>query len=165
MRRSLFVAGALVIVVGLAVVAYTQLTVQTVPIPEDPSGEVVSGFHVVSVAHVTVRWSGGLSTTVVHMFSCSDPTCANPTDEIGNGTGAAGSFVVPVDASHSYELNTTGGPPVNGSLTISGLTNLTLIGVTLMATGGVLAGWSWRGRRVRVTERPETSQDPPDDVA
>ncbi|MCI4317904.1 MAG: hypothetical protein L3J96_05140 [Thermoplasmata archaeon] len=144
MRRALFLAAIVVVVIGLAVVAYTQLTVVTIPIPQDPSAEIVSGFTIVGSAKASVHWSGGISSTVVQLYRCTDAACADPGTPIINGSGASGSVTFPIAAGTSYEINTTGGPPVNGSLTISGLTNLGVIGLILVASGVVLVAWSFR---------------------
>ncbi|MGI0131938.1 MAG: hypothetical protein ACREDK_02400 [Thermoplasmata archaeon] len=151
MRWGLLVAAIGVIVVSLALIAYTQLTVSAVPIPADPSGEIIGGLHVLGTQTATVHWWGGVPATVVHFFVCSNPTCHGPngTTEVSRGSGAAGALEATVTSTGIYEINTSGGPPVNGSVQLSGITSLTLIGLILLATGGVLAVWSLRRSRSR----------------
>lgn len=149
MRRGVLVAAAGLIAISLAVIAYTQTTVTPVPIPEDPGGEIVGGFPVLGTQTVTVHWWGGIASTVVHFFVCSDPICSGPnsTRELASGRGPAGALTAHVSAAGVYEVNTSNGPPVNGSLQLTGLTSLSLLALLLLGTGIVLAAWSFRRRR------------------
>lgn len=142
----------MVALLGLAAVVYTQEITTPVTIPDDPQGEIIGGFHVLGTDTAILHWWGGLPSTVVRLYVCFDPTCHGPnaTREIAQGSGATGSISAPVDSLDAYEINTTDGPALHGSIQLSGLTSLSLIGGILLATGAVVAVWSLRPAR-----RPE----------
>lgn len=156
MRRAVLVAGIVIALAGLVLVVYTQEVTSPVEIPGDPQGEVLGGFHVLGAETATLRWWGGLASTVVRFYVCFNPVCHGPnsTREVAEGSGASGSLSATVDSSGVYEVNTTGGPALHGSVQVSGLTGLALIGMMILATGGGVGLWSLRRARPAGRRRP-----------
>ena len=156
MRRAVLVAGVVIALAGALLVIYTQEATSPVAIPGDPQGEILGGFHVLGTDTATLRWWGGLPSTIVRFYVCFNPVCHGPnsTREVAQGSGASGSITATVDSSGVYEVNTTGGPALHGSIQLSGLTSLALIGTMIIATGGGVALWSLRRARRAAHPRP-----------
>lgn len=145
LRRSL---GIVVVVLGLLLVAlpFTGLIAQVQNAPEMSSGFAAPFTPAIfGGGTLKVSWTGAGPNTVVTVYDCpGDTSCGSAHDfgsltTVASGNGASGSLSASVTGGTTYliaEQGTTGG--LNVSMTVSGLTILTIIAVAVVVVGLVL---------------------------
>jgi hypothetical protein len=162
MRRGLFVAGIVVLVLGI-VLAGASLAIQamstSVSIPAGSADQLTpSG---IGSTSVSISWSGADSSTTVYLISGS-PTCSSPSGIVAHGAGASGSFSASLSSGTTYQLYAcNSGAPValNASYTTSGISILLLIGIIVAVIGVVI---TVLGLRARPKAKPSPAEPAPE---
>lgn len=162
MRRGLVVAGAVVLVAGLLLFAFSMAVTTTVSIPVFPQEQVLQGIHAFGSATMQVHWNGGVAASVVHVFRCTLANCSTGGDEVGNATGAAGTMAVGVVGGASYALSVTGPPAkVSASINLIGITPIGLVGFVVLLVGVGFLVVAFRKSRTPSATRPSPPATPP----
>ncbi len=178
MRRGRFIAGVVLLLIGILILVASLLP----PPSQDitiPAGAVLSLHNTrYSATTLEVSWSNQPSNMIVYLVS-TNPTpsaCSSPTGVVANGTGASGSFSASLGADavdYVYGCAGTSFQSVAISYTQSGGVNLGEIAGGVLAAFGVLLvvlglrripgeepGYSISGPPVRVAP-PQLAAPPP----
>src|SRR5271156_2016905 len=91
MRKGLLITGIILLVIGLASIAYPLTVGAPVTIPAFPS-QIGPIPPIVGSGTYTVTWSGGTSSTYVVLYQCLSSACSSVGAILANGTGASGSI-------------------------------------------------------------------------
>jgi uncharacterized membrane protein len=165
MRKGLLVVGVILLVIGIGLAAYSQVgSSQTVTIPAEPN-VLVPTFNILSPATVSVSWSGAAAGTVVELFQCTDSTCSAIASVVANATGSSGSFSGTVSPGNHYGLTVIGSQAVSATVTTTGITYLTVIGIVLAVIGAILAILSLRRSKQPAANSTSSGPTPVEGVA
>lgn len=156
MRKGLFIAGIVVLVIGvlclvggyLVVSAPSSVTISCGSAGCSPVGTLSTNG--VSGATLSVSWSGADPSTAVYFTTVGNaaPTCSSPTGVVGHGSGASGSFSASMTSGTNYYLYACG--PASSAVTLSytavGLSYLMLIGIVLLVIGAIITVLGFRAK-------------------
>jgi hypothetical protein len=150
MRRGLFIAGVVVLVLGLLIFVGDYAYIS------QPSTVTVGGGSVdeltpsgVGATQLSVSWSGGSSNTEVYLTT-STPSCPNSGSNVATGSGASGSFSASLASGSTYGLYFCTGGAVSSSSSISvtttatGFTWFMVIGIAIAVIGAIIAVLGYR---------------------
>ena len=165
MRRGLFIAGLVVLVLGVLLLAggYYLVTAPTsVSItPCNGSGSCSEGTLTttgVGTASFSVSWSGASASTVVYLTTTpiASSSCGSPAGVVAHGSGASGSFSASMSSGTSYYLFVCS-PSSLVTLTYSvvGISYLMIIGIVLAVVGALLAVLGYRAKARVPSAAPE----------
>lgn len=141
MRQSIFIAGIVVIVVGVLLVgASFTLNTQATTVPDPRTGEFLTfSATVLFSGTVTLAWSGADQSFRFTINQCADAACS-PGAAVASGGGASGSVSFTVTGGVTYVVEALGNTlAVPVTLTFSGLTPLLLIGIVVAIAGAGVA--------------------------
>jgi hypothetical protein len=151
LRRGPFVAGVVLVVIGVLILAGGYLLNAGTRTQEVPAGSDwdLTPNTLNSIA-VSMGWSGGNSTTQAFIVT-GTPTCTSPSGVVAQGSGPSGSASVTLQPGTTYHLYACSGSSYQ-TITFSysatgGITVLELIGIVIVVVGGLLVLVGVRGRR------------------
>ena len=145
MRKGLFVAGLVVLILGGILIGVTFVVNSSQnTIPNPSTGQALEfSPNFIGSGTVSLSWSQATSQFRFSVYQCQSSACSSPrsTSPLANGAGASGTVSFTASGGQYYIIvpqANTNAVPVTIQLS-GGLTPLLLIGIVVLAIGAVIA--------------------------
>jgi len=163
MRRGRFIAGVVLIVIGLLLIVAGLVVNSGTTSQNVPAGQAWSlSPSSLTAVKASIHWSGGNTSTTTYLVT-GTPECPTPTGVVASGSGASGSLSASLQHGSTYYLFACSGTTFQTatfSLQLSGaLTWLDVLAGVAIALGAALAVLGLR--RGRLEEVTQTARGAP----